>query len=103
MCKIYGDLAWGRGILNIISMLKERGLNQPKFEQSGGYFRIIFDRIIGGVNLLEYIKTNPAKRVVHFEKVLGLPKRTIERQLKKLKEQGKIEFKGSPKTGGYYT
>ena len=31
-----------------------------------------------------------------------ITKITIERQLKKLKEEGKIEFRGSAKTGGYY-
>jgi len=33
---------------------------------------------------------------------LKISKRTLERQLKKLKDEGKIEFKGSAKTGGYW-
>jgi len=33
---------------------------------------------------------------------LHTPSKTIERWLKKLKDEGKIEFKGSSKTGGYY-
>ncbi len=33
---------------------------------------------------------------------LQTPLRTVERELKKLKEQDKIHFKGAPKTGGYY-
>ncbi|MBR4372200.1 MAG: winged helix-turn-helix transcriptional regulator [Victivallales bacterium] len=28
---------------------------------------------------------------------------TVSRHLKILKENGKIEFRGAPKTGGYYT
>ncbi len=56
----------------------------------------------GGVNLLEYINRNPGKRVVSMIDVLNIPKRTIERQLKKLKEEDKIEFRGSPKIGGYF-
>ncbi len=57
----------------------------------------------GGVNLLfDCIKNNPWKRVIYFEKELNLTRRTIERWLNKLKEDGKIEFRGSSKTGGYF-
>ena len=52
--------------------------------------------------LFDYIKNNPGKRVVHFEKELNLTRRTIERWLNKLKKEKKIEFRGSPKTGGYW-
>ena len=27
---------------------------------------------------------------------------TLERQIRKLREKGKIEFRGSPRTGGYW-
>jgi len=37
-----------------------------------------------------------------MEKELKIAKRTIERRLKKLKDNGKIEFKGSAKKGGYF-
>ncbi len=40
--------------------------------------------------------------VVHIQKAIGVSLRTIERQIRKLKEEGEIEFRGSPKTGGYY-
>jgi len=33
---------------------------------------------------------------------MGNAKRTIERWLRKLKNEGKIEFIGSSKTGGYW-
>ena len=33
---------------------------------------------------------------------LNMPLRTVERELKKLKEQGLIHFEGATKTGGYY-
>ncbi len=35
------------------------------------------------------------------EKMRTSPK-NIERWIKQLKNEGKIEFRGSPKTGGYY-
>ena len=36
---------WGRGIQNILDMLKIEGLTKPKFEESAGSFRIIFNRL----------------------------------------------------------
>ncbi|MEK6856963.1 MAG: ATP-binding protein, partial [Nanoarchaeota archaeon] len=36
---------WGRGISNMIRLLKEEKLPLPKFEQSGGSFRIKFKRV----------------------------------------------------------
>jgi DNA-binding IscR family transcriptional regulator len=32
---------------------------------------------------------------------MGIPVRTLERWIKKLREEGFIEFKGSMKSGGY--
>ena len=56
-----------------------------------------------GVNLLmEYIKKNQKKRVPQLAKAIGIPPKTVERWVKQLKEEGKIEFKGSSKKGGYW-
>jgi len=33
---------------------------------------------------------------------MNKPAKTIERWIKKLREKGKIEFRGSKKAGGYY-
>ncbi|MBI2145726.1 ATP-dependent DNA helicase, partial [Candidatus Woesearchaeota archaeon] len=105
---------WGRGIGLILS--KEPDTN---FEEVGRQFVVTFKRkgvseavgvsggVSGGVNggvndLYEYIKKHPAGRVIHLQKALGVPRRTIERWIKQLKEEGKIEFKGSSKKGGYW-
>ena len=59
--------------------------------------------VSGGVNnLLDFIKTNPGKKSKEIKAALNLPQRTLERWLKELREQKKIKFQGSPKTGGYY-
>ena len=50
-----------------------------------------------------YIKSNPGQRVSQISKRLQIPEKTLERWIKRLKEEGKIEFRGSKKTGGYYT
>ena len=36
------------------------------------------------------------------EKFNEVTKRTIERWIKQLKNEDKIEFRGAPKTGGYF-
>jgi ATP-dependent DNA helicase RecG len=57
----------------------------------------------GGVNdLFIYIQANPGLSAKQLADNLDTAKRTLERWLKQLREQSKIEFKGAPKTGGYY-
>ena len=56
----------------------------------------------GGVNrVYEFIKNNPNLRLPQISQNLNIPKKTLEKQIKKLKDENKIEFRGSPKTGGY--
>ena len=38
----------------------------------------------------------------HIATAIKAPFKTLERWLKKLKEEGKIKYQGSAKTGGYY-
>ncbi len=52
---------------------------------------------------MKYIKNNPGKGAPQIEKAFGVPIKTIERWLKKLKDEQKIEFRGASKTGRYYT
>lgn len=58
-----------------------------------------------GVNeVFEYIKKHqPVKASIIAENFPTVTKRTIERWLKQLKDEQKIEFQGAPKTGGYFT
>ena len=56
-----------------------------------------------GVNLMiKYIKQNPGKRAPYIAGAVNVPLKTLERWLKKVKSEGKIRYKGSAKTGGYY-
>ena len=57
-----------------------------------------------GVNaVFEYIKIyQPVKSSSIAANFPTVTKRTIERWLKQLKEEDKIEFRGSSKTGGYF-
>jgi len=101
------------------------GNPKPEFRETAGAFVVKFLRrpasegISGGIsgganggingggsegikNLFEFINKNPGKRVVEIAAALNIPSKTIERWIKKLREQGKIVFTGSRKTGGYF-
>ncbi|MGE4300952.1 MAG: Fic family protein [Victivallaceae bacterium] len=55
-----------------------------------------------GVKILEYIKQNPGCRANAIAAAVGITTRTVERHIRDLKERGEIEFRGAPKTGGYF-
>lgn len=55
-----------------------------------------------GVKILEYIRQHPGCRVNVIAKAVGTTTRTVERHIRQLREQRKIEFRGVPKSGGYY-
>ena len=57
---------------------------------------------VGVKTLLVFIENNPGTNVLTMEKNFKVTHRTIERWIKILREENKIEFKGAPKTGGYY-
>lgn len=74
---------------------------------SGTHYRKSSEGVNGGVNegvstVLKYVSDHPGKRVPHIAKQLHVPQKTIERWIKKLKGEGKIIYKGSAKTGGYF-
>lgn len=64
----------------------------------------ITEGITEGINrLLEYIRNTPGKRIPQFVDSLRIPAKTIERWIADLKRQGRIEYRGSKKTGGYFS
>ena len=61
----------------------------------------------GGANALELLlcktlTTNPGLNAPTLASLLGKSLRTTQRYLKKLSDDGKIEFRGAAKGGGYY-
>ncbi len=53
-------------------------------------------------NLYDFIKSTPNKRVSQISKELNIPQKTLERWIKQLKDEDKVEYKGSKRTGGYF-
>ncbi len=87
---VFPYTGYGSGIKRVISINPDvKFINDIEKEE---FKTIIPFQENAGVNLLTIIRVNPGKR-------------TIERwlkELKELKDKNKIEFKGAPKTGGYY-
>ncbi len=112
----------GSGFKRIRESMAKAGLPFPRIS-SDEFFFIEFERPVKsakpvldeglsegvneGVNegvssAIEYINKNPGKRAPFIAKALGIPLKTLERWLKKAKSEGKVRYKGSSKTGGYY-
>ena len=102
---------YGSGIKRVMQSMSDAGSPTPVFETIADNFKVTLfpmgeisgGGVSGGVNnLLDFIKANPGKKSKEIKAALNLPQRTLERWLKELREQKKIEFQGPPKTGGYY-
>ncbi|MBC8486321.1 MAG: hypothetical protein H8D45_09815 [Bacteroidetes bacterium] len=120
---IIGEIEnWGTGFARIEETCNKNGNPLPLFKERAGAFVIRIDKAVnvenasgtnnggvsGGVSrfnlddLYRAIKENQGISLSELLEVSGLSKRSLERWLKKLKDQNRIEFKGAPKTGGYF-
>ena len=52
--------------------------------------------------LLNMVDANPGHKVSFYQEALSVGRRTVERAIAALVADGKIEHRGSKKTGGYY-
>ena len=79
--------------------------NAPQNEVvKGGINEAINGGLNGGIEkaLLNMVDTNPGRQVTFYKKALSVGRRTVERAIAALIAGGKIEHRGSKKTGGYY-
>ena len=97
----------GTGIQRITNACRANG-NNCIFDFTDAFWITIESNKDVGVNVgvnsvLDHIKTHQPISAKSLSKYFDtVTQRTIERWIKQLKENGKIVFKGSPKTGGYY-
>lgn len=56
----------------------------------------------GVIDALDFIKSNPGRNVSQIQSQISISRRTQERFLKILRNPRNVEFRGAPKTGGYY-
>jgi ATP-dependent DNA helicase RecG len=112
---------WGSGLKRISEECKKAGV-RVAFERMTSGFQVKFYRpgimpasaqaqkgegvsegvSEGVISLFEYIGNNPGQRVPAISQALNIPSKTLERWLKKLKNEGKIRYEGSAKSGGYW-
>ena len=57
----------------------------------------------GAAQILQLLQTHPGWRVPNFAEALQKSRPTIERHLRELRNADKIEFRGAPKNGGYFS
>lgn len=104
---------WGRGTIDIMDECNKQGLPQPLFEYEFTTLKVTFYKakvpdardggVNGGVNdVYQFIMQNSNTKAKQISQSLGIPLRTLQRYLNVLKSDGKIEFRGPPKTGGYF-
>ena len=120
--------SWGRGIDKIRDALAEANLSGPKIEAFCGGVKLTImrpkgetkpvlvvnknqvtkkdDRVNDRVNfaneILVLVEKNPGLRSKDLAVLAGKSIPTLSRFLKSLKDNGKIEFRGAPKNGGYF-
>jgi ATP-dependent DNA helicase RecG len=101
---------WGTGFEKIKNELKEYPeIEFELIDNSSSFTQVRFvkkDILVGinvGVNdVLDIIQKQQPINAKDITKYFNVAQRTIERYIKELKKQDKIEFIGSSKTGGYY-
>ena len=114
-----GDIEkYGSGYQRIRQAIQDYPSMTFEYEESGdGYLVTVAyahqkqSTVDGGVNggvnggvktLLIYLQANSGLSARQISENLNLSRRTTERWLKQLKEQDKIEYRGTPKNGGYF-
>ena len=111
---------YGSGVRRVIDIFVAYGLPEPVFEMTQGGMAVTVFREVektatnnqdGGVSegvsegvksLLALITSHPGIRVPEMSGIMQTSTKNLERWLKQLKEKDQIEFRGAPKTGGYY-
>jgi predicted HTH transcriptional regulator len=116
---------WGRGLSMIFEDCNRAGLPQPTVTDERGVVRVTFmrpnlsgqkvdpinDPINDPIKLLSKIEKDvfhivkgyPGISRVNIVPIIGKSEATVKRALKTLCEMGFIEYRGSNKTGGYFS
>jgi len=108
------------GIPRMQEAMREANLPEPEF-YTDGMFTVVFkrqntnsanhgivnDTVNGTVNeneqaIINLLTTTPGLNASEIGNYIGKSLRTAMRYIKTLQEKGLIEFRGVPKTGGYY-
>jgi len=115
---------WGRGTNRVIAECKAHGILPPSFEERQGWMVVTFRAPIAPVEagggpeggteksseksrekssekILDLVRQNPAFSAREIAEALGLTSRAVEKQLGKLKKEGRLKRIG-PDKGGHW-
>ena len=94
------------GVMVTFALKADAPQNTLAPTEIGGVSGGVSGGVNGGVNtpeaLRQMILKTPGLNAASLVERSAKPQRTVERWLKQLKDQGHIEFRGAPKTGGYH-
>ena len=97
---------YGLGIARIKNECKLYGIKEPLLEEFIHGFRVILfkEKINIGINdIYKFIHKNQLVRSTVIAACFNsITKRTIKRWIKQLRDEGKVEFRDSLKSGGYW-
>ena len=118
IAQVFYDLGlierYGNGIHRILDACREGNLPEPLLENFSGGFRIKFMLSEQAINkeahinvplnkrIIETIELNPGLKRKDIAVALDVTEKTISRYVSELSLAGKIERRGSKKTGGYW-
>ena len=105
---------YGSGIKRIVNSCKNHGSVEVSFENHDTWFKVVLHKVIKDVPvnvpvnvperlaeaMIELISANPGINRIRLARILGVNVKTVGRNITGL--AGKVEYRGSPKTGGYY-
>ncbi len=93
---------WGRGTINIINYCADYGIPEPKFKFDMSVFGVILNNVTDKNRfneILQSIKSNNKITSNQLAKKFGVSKRTVLRDIEKLKKLNLIDRVGNEKTG----
>ena len=108
---------FGEGINRIYEEMEAAGLPAPEYKQNDFMLRATLRKVAGseGINgqlngqlnqsqneTLEFIRRHGGWNTTRISEEMGKPFRTIDKHIRVLLQLGRIERRGSKKTGGYY-
>jgi len=77
-------------------------LNATLPSEGRAYLKALYSRVSTRIVMEPNLKLLVSQGLGGLREALNIPQRTLERLLKQLRDENKIEFRGAPKTGGYF-
>lgn len=117
-----GDIeSWGRGYRKIVRVMDEMNLRPPLVDLTGGVSVTLYNKSVISAsdkknvavnvaeelsdrqrNILNLIEKNVAVNTKQLSEILALNRKTVQRDLNRLKDLGLVRWEGASKTGHWF-